>query len=261
MQKIDTISGIEGRRLLHKLFRDLRYKRQISNIKILYITFLICTRGESIKKQSSIEVEVKHKLGFWKGLSVWMEEIVNRFFFSTVLSLVYFGAALLILIIGLNRFTDIIKNEFIIASVAFESSMLLIMFITMAFSPNDDSYYDEADQSKENSDDLILEIGEIGRDLAAAVVQLENLSKNFTKIGENQEKLIDKIDVITDQNQNLIRPNSEMLNEMREVNQNLDDFNSKIQSLSETIENVKNEQVKLAVQEELQKIISERISK
>ncbi|MDC1068108.1 hypothetical protein OAQ99_02990 [Candidatus Kapabacteria bacterium] len=258
MQKIDTLSGLEGRRFLHKLFRELRYKRQISNIKILYYTLLICVRGEDSNSYSSIDVEIQHKIGFGKGLSIWMEEIVNRFFFSSILSLVYFGAASLILIIGLNRFTDSIGLELVIGSVAFETSMLLIMFVTMAFSPNDDSYYDES-ESDNQSDELIVEIGEIGRDLAATVVQIENLSKYFIKIAENQEKLIDRLDQITGQNENLIRPNNDMLSEMKEVNIGLSDFNSKIKSLSNTVDQLTNNQIKEAVKEELENIISKKI--
>jgi methyl-accepting chemotaxis protein len=222
---------------------------------------LICTRGEDVKKHSSVDVEILHKLSFMSGFSVWMEEIVNRFFFSSVLSLVYFGAAFLILIIGLNRFTDFIRLEFIIASVAFESSMLLIMFLTMAFSPNDDSYYDDAENNSENSDDLLIEIGEIGRDLAAAVVQIENLSKIFGRVAESQENLISQMKTISDQNQNLIKPNKGMLDEMKEVNISLANFNDKIKDLSESIDNVKNEKVKEAVREELQKIISGNLGK
>lgn len=261
MQKIDTLSSLEGRRLLHSIFREMRYQRQLSNFRILYLTLIICIKQSDLKSYSSHNIQIQHLLGLRRGFSLWMEEIVNRFFFSSVLSLVYFGAAFLILIIGLNRFTEIIPTELVIVSVAFESSMLIVMFITMVFSPNDDSYYEEFDDNSESTEELLLEIGEIGRDLASVVVQLEKLTNNFENISSNQEKLIIKLEQISNQNESLIKPNSGMLDEMKELNLGLISFKDNVSNLNQSLEDIKSTKVNEAVRSELQKIISDKLKK
>lgn len=259
MQKIDTISSVEGRRILHSLFREFRFERQMSNLKILLITFQICVFGKSIKNYSSKDVDIQHKVGILNGFSIWMEEIINRFFFSSVLSFVYFGAAFLILIVGLNRFTNLIPQELLALSIIFETSMLILMFITMLFSPNDDSYYIDINDNSETQEELLVEIGEIGRDLAAVVVQLEKLGASFNQISTNQQQIVEQLGKITNQNETILNPSDKMLEHFTQTGKNFENLNSQIENLNLDLENLKKEKISSAVKEQLDKIIENKL--
>ena len=65
------------------------------------------------------------------------------------------------------------------------------MFIVMVFSPSDaeDLQIDEEDQ-EDISKELITEIGEIGRDFAVAVVQLEKLNDNLASLISRQDEIL-----------------------------------------------------------------------
>mgnify|MGYP001552514844 FL=1 len=260
MQKIDTISSVEGRKLLHAIFRELKFNRQMSAIRILTVLWKICTHELETKKYSNFDVVIQHRLGMIKGTAIWMEEIVNRFYFSSVLSFVYFGAAMLILIIGINRFSESVPREFVLGGVVFETTMLIIMFIIMLFAPNDDSYYDEDNNEKEATEELLLEIGEIGRDLAAVVVQLEKLGDSFQNVNDDQKTLLGELKNIAKNTSDAVSPNPEMLDQMKQTNQALSDFRSTINSFNENLEKLRSEEIKAAVRQELDQIIQNKMN-
>lgn len=259
MQTIETIASIEGRRLLHFIFRELRFERQLNSFKILLTTWKICTSELKIGDFSNRDITILHKIGFWKGTLLWMEEIVNRFFFSSVLSLVYFGAAFLILVIGLNRFTNFVPLFLLITAVIFESTMLIMMFLTMLFSPKDDSYYEEDHNSNEIKDELLLEIGEIGRDLASAVVQLENVNDAFKSIIAIQNDLVDSLKEANKINMNLSQPNPELIEHLKKTNTELEQFKNSFAEINNVIEQIKDEKIDEKVKEQISKIIKSSI--
>lgn len=259
MQTIETIASIEGRRLLHSIFRELRFERQFNSFKILLTTWKVCTSEQNIGNISNKDISILHKIGFLKGSAVWMEEIVNRFFFSSVLSLVYFGAAFLILVIGLNRYIDGIPLFLLIAAVVFESTMLIVMFFTMLFSPKDDSYYDEENTNETTKDELLLEIGEIGRDLASAVEQLENVNSAFKSIITIQHDMVESLKEVNRINMELSQPNPELIEHLRKTNVELEQFQNSFHELNKSISQIKDEKIDEKVKEQISKIIKNNL--
>lgn len=147
MRKVDSLSSADGRKIIHEIFHELKYKKQLSSISILANCWKICVYDIDLTKYINTEDQIEHRLGLFKGTAIWMEEIVNRFYFSVINSFVYFGAAVLLVIIGVRRFSDSIDDRFVIAGVVFEALMLFFMFIVMFFSPSDDGddIYDNED--------------------------------------------------------------------------------------------------------------------
>ena len=138
MKKIDTLSSIDGRRLLYKIFHELRYEKQLPSRSVLALCWRLCTQEREIFRFVKQEAIVSHPLGIVAGTALWMEEIVNRFYFSTVNSFVYLGAALLLVLIGIRRFSDNVSDGVVIAGIVFEALMLVFMFVVMIFTPNED---------------------------------------------------------------------------------------------------------------------------
>ena len=258
MQKLDTIAGIEGRKFIHSIFRDFKFKRQLGAFQIITILWKICCFELDLKKYTGVDVVIRHRLGMIKGTSLWLEEILNRFYFSSALSFVYFGASILIIVVGVSRFTEIIPVEIVISSVVLESLMLVMIFVLMLFSPKDDSYFSESGDSDEGTE-LLMEIGEIGRDLAAVVVQLEKLGENMVGISRQQQRMIDEFSGIGHSLRDTVSPNPEMLKQMKETNKELGEFTTNLSSLNLSLNDLKKENVESAVKIEISKIINKNL--
>ncbi len=260
MKTIDNISSLEGRRLLIEIFHELKYEKQLSTFSTILLCWRICTHEREIFKYVKNEVTVIHKLGFFKGTAIWMEEIVNRFYFSTINSFVYFGAAILLVLIGIRRFTDEVTDTVVIVGIAFEALMLLFLFFVMFFTPQETDY-EEPDKNDDSAsaNDLIIEIGELSRDFANAVVKLERVEDQYSRIIDKQDELIDSIKKMTESTLLAVSPNTEMLGIMKETNKSLADFKGNLDSLNRSVEEIKKEQIEIAVRRELEKIISNKL--
>ena len=68
----------------------------MSGFSTSLLCWRICTSERELFRYSKNEVTVLHPLGFFSGSGLWMEEIVNRYYYSTINSFVYFGAAIFI---------------------------------------------------------------------------------------------------------------------------------------------------------------------
>ncbi len=261
MQKIDTLQSLRGRKLLRDIFFELRYERQRAGVPTLFIMWSICVKERDLSKFINTEVSLMHPLGFIKGTALWMEEVVNRFYYSSISSFVYFGAAILLVLIGIRQFSEHVSGEMVILGIAFESLMLLFMFLVMLFSPNDDmvQFEDEKDED-DLINELVTEIGEIGRDFAAVVVQMEQLTDNMNKSYELQTKMLSMMAEIIEQTDKKIKPNDQMLDTMRETNEELKKFKFAIEELSTTAHSIKEKEIQAAVRGELEKILVQRVN-
>jgi hypothetical protein len=260
MKKVDSLSSARGRLLLQEVYYELKYKKQLSSISVLLNSWRICAYDTDLSKYVNTEVKILHRLGFWGGTKIWMEEIVNRFFFSTINSFVYFGAAVLLVLIGVRRFSDGMDDNFVIAGVIFEAMLLFFMFIVMLFTPDEDApTFTYSDNSDDPQEELITEIGEIARDFAQSAVQLENLADELTKLNANQELLISKIGTLTEAFIENSSPNPKLLDAMRETNVELNNFKNSLTELNSTASMLRKEEIEFSVRKELEKIITNKV--
>ena len=261
MKKIDTLSSLEGRIILKELFKNLKYEKQISSFSTLVLTWRICTYEKEIFKYSSQDILVLHTLGLFAGTALWMEEIINRHFYSTINSFVYFGAAILLTLIGIRRFSDFVSDTLVITGVAFEAMMLIFMFIVMLFTPNEEfsvgNYVDETQIS--DNDEIMLEIGEISREFASAVVQIEKMNLNITNLIEEQKEILVSLHNISESNSIATSPNLEFIEYMKQTNFNLKSFNECIIKLNESVDKLKREEIEIVVKKQLDEIFTHKI--
>jgi hypothetical protein len=260
MRKVDSLSSSDGRKILHEIFRELKYKKQLGSLAILSSCWKICVYDTDLTKYIKTEDTVLHRLGFFKGTRIWMEEIVNRFYFSAINSFVYFGASVLLVVIGVRRFSDSVDDRLVIAGVVFEALMLFFMFIVMLFSPTDDE--DESQNNEDSQfqkDELLTEIGEIAKDFANSSIQLETISNELMIMNDSQKMLIEKINVLGDNFQQMASPNPEMLIEMKQVNSVLSEFKQTIQELNQSALQLRKEEIEITVRRELEKILTQTI--
>ena len=261
MRTIETLATKEGRKLLYDIFHELRYEKQMSGLGTLILCWRLCTHEREIFKYSKQEVTIVHKLGFFSGTNLWMEEIVNRYYYSTINSFVYFGAAILLTLIGIRRFSDHISDYVVIGGVAFEALLLMLMFVVMFFTPHDSVIEaDEKESDSGHSEELLIEIGELGRDIAAVVVQLEKLSFSFNEMLVIQRDMIESIEKSTQNASDAVKPNPEMIEIMKKTNQSLDEFKTTIDDLNVSAKQIRKEEIEFSVKKEIEKIITKRLT-
>lgn len=254
MEKIETLSSIKGRKALISLFRELRYDKQLSSFSTLFLTWRICVKEKELYRYINKEIIIQHPLGFFSGTNLWMQEIVNRFYFSTINSFVYLGAAILLGLIGIKRFSNHISDTMVITGVALESFLLIMMFLLMLFTPNDEAL--EPNDENENSiEELIIEVGEVGRDLAASVSKLDDVNNSINELIHQQVNLINLVNQVAKHSADAISPNPQMLDIMRVTNVSLEEFKNTVDSFTKEANKIKKEEIAEAVKKEISSLV------
>lgn len=261
MKKIDNFGSISGRRLLQDIFKSLRYEKQWSSFAALIATWRLATREIDLEQYTNEDVQIIHSLGFWRGTAVWLEEIVNRFYFSTINSFAYFGAAILLVLVGVRRFSDHVSDEIVIAGILFEAALLLFLFFIMLFTPNEEIASNDQREEFDFQKELLNEVGEISRDFAATTMQLENLTEKLNALISLQNEALAQISSIAKSFLDISQPNPEFVKILLQTNHSLLDFNDKIKLLNENISQIKQEEIKIAIRNELEQILSNKLAR
>lgn len=259
MEQIETLSSVDGRKLLFDIFQELRFEKQLSSMSTLTLCWRICTHEREIFRYVKKEVTVIHPLGFFSGTALWLEEIVNRFYYSTINSFVYLGAALLLVLIGIRRFSDTLTDTVVILGISFEALMLVFLFVVMLFSPQDEAAKPKDADDQSSVTDLILEVGEIATDFAAVVVQLEELGKKLNDLVGSQLDLVDSVNRIADTTADAVAPNPLMLETMGQTNVALIDFKKTVENLNIAADALRKEEIEFAVRKEVERILVDKI--
>ena len=162
MTQIETLSSAQGRALLRDIYRELRFERQLGAIATIRTCWQICTTQRELIRLTRRDVVVLHPLGVWAGTSLWMQEIINRHFYAPVNDIVYLGAALLLLAVGLNRTRVIETPALVVTGIVVEALLLVLLFTVMFFSPPEEGDVAIATTQpgqSSMSDDLLRELG------------------------------------------------------------------------------------------------------
>jgi len=263
MKSISSLASIEGRVLLHKAYRELRFERRMGLISTLLICWRICCNERSLSRYTDYDCTIEQPLGVSSGTVLWMQEIINRFHYSTVNSFVYFGAAILLVVIGLRRvFENTISDTFVIGSIILEATMLIFMFIVMFFSPpdNDDSDIFVEENETEEVQDIIREIGEIARDYASISVRLDSIAETLETVAQTQEQLTKTTQTAILAVSEAVSPNPEMIEQMRLTNSALKDLTHTIEKLNKSASQIEKTAIEQAVRSELTRIIGNNLS-
>jgi hypothetical protein len=262
MKKIDSMSSIEGRQALSKLFLELKYEKNISALSCLAVSWKVCTNERELAKHSSQEAIVVHPLGFFAGTALWLEEIVNRYYFSTINSFVYLGAALLLILIGIRRFSDSVSDTVVIAGVCFEALMLVFMFIVMFFSPQEDILQNgekNLNGAGAEMQDILIEVGEIARDFASTSASFEQVNESLKEMVRQQKELISSVEKIGAAAADAVAPNPRLIELMKETNQSFEGLKSSVERLNQSTASLQKEAVEAAVRKEIEKYFVNRV--
>lgn len=246
--------------MVRDVYRELRYERGMGGIQALTTTWQLCTRETELIRLCSRDVTVLHPLGPWSGSSLWMQEVVNRFLYPAINAFVYAGAAVLLVAVGLTRMDVIRQPWLVVAGIAVEALLLIALFVVMYFTPPE-----EADGAGDGSlvgsgsEELLRELGEIGRDYAAMAVQLESISGTLADVATQQRELIQAVQASVDAAVSAVAPNLELQRSMKDTADALRDFAAGVSVLSDRLQEVERQEVERLVRSELEHILSRSI--
>lgn len=262
MKEIRSLGSREGRALVREIFRELRFDKQLGGMATLGMMWRICTSEKELNRYSDYDLKVLHPLGFFAGSSLWMQEVVNRFYYSTINSFVYFGAAILLVMIGIRRFTNYVTDSAVLFSIGFEAFLLGLMFIVMFFSPTDEVSEDNfhVNSSDEEQQDILREIGEIGRDYATASYALEQAVVALRELAKENTELVYVVKSATEAATNAVAPNPELIERMSKTNSALGEFNQTLDRLVESTDKLRRDEIERAVRVEFERLIGQSLS-
>jgi len=260
MTTIETLGSVQGRALLRDIYRELRFERQVGAFVALSTLWRICTTERELIRTTKRDVVVLHPLGIWSGTALWMQEIVNRFFYSAINAFVYFGAAFLLVAVGLNRTRVIETPGLVVAGVIVEALLLVLLFAVMFFTPPEDADTSSSASSQSSAtEELLRELGEIGRDYAAMAVQLETIAGTLNDLVERQDTMIMQMRDGVNAAVSAVAPNPDLMNAMRSTTSSLDRFTESIEALGERLKSVERQEVERLVRTELEQLLSRTI--
>ncbi len=262
MTQIETLSSAQGRALLRDIYRELRFERQLGAIATIRTCWQICTTQRELIRLTRRDVVVLHPLGVWAGTSLWMQEIINRHFYAPVNAIVYLGAALLLLAVGLNRTRVIETPALVVTGIVVEALLLVLLFTVMFFSPPEEGDVAIATTQpgqSSMSDDLLRELGEIGRDYAAMAVQLESIAESLADVVDRQDKMLGMLQDSVQAALDAVAPNPALTAAMQQTSTALENFAANVSTLTGRLHSVERQEVERLVRAELATLITSRI--
>lgn len=262
MNRINNLSTLAGRAVLNETFIELRYGKQASNLNCLISTWKICVFEKELSKYINKDISIIHPLGFIRGTGLWMEEIVNRHYFSTINSFVYLGAAILLALVGIRNFSDYISDEVVIGGVLFEALLLVFIFVVMLFTPSDDLVTDiKTEEETGDWENIVEEIGEIGRDFAAVVVHFENMNKALNEINGSQVRMLEQVKDLSRAANLAVSPAPELINTMQATNDALMKFKESVEQLNLAAQSLRHNEIQNSVRTEVEKLLLDRMNR
>lgn len=260
MTTLETLSTAAGRALLRDLHQELRFDKQMSALSTLLLLWRICTRESDLFRTVNRDVTVLHPLGLLGGTSLWMQEIVNRFYYGPINAFVYMGAAFLLVAVGLNRIRIVDTPGLLVTAIIVEALLLLMLFLVMFFTPpsESDAMTGQGEQDS-TTQELVRELGEIGRDYAAMAVQLETISVTLHEVVERQDTMTTQLRDSVQAAVGAVAPNPELMDSMKQNTLALAEFTESVSALSERLKAVERQEVERLVRQELERILSRNI--
>ncbi len=222
-QTISNLASPTGRAVYQNLWHDLVIERRDAVVPSLARLWRTASFGTEVRIVSTDETfAVSHRLGLRQGTRLFMEEVVVRHYYNNVQALVYLGAVILLVFLGL-RFAGILSEEVALIGIGVEAIMLLLLFTVLFYAPEesvevnglaiadpsdpvDGGAESEREDNREIVGEVLREIEEIGSTYASLAMKMEALMKSQD---ENLKELARRVSAI--QGLNLLESHAERL--------------------------------------------------
>jgi hypothetical protein len=194
--------GKHGRDILSKyLLEELIEVKKKLTIPSMVRILKICRKGKEFSIGSTY-YKPKQPLGFRVGVKVWMESIVVRHYANNVNAMVYAGAMILLIFVGL-RFAKLIPETISLIGIGVEACMLFLLAFLMFYTPEENGQ-EEINEPVKNLQNTIKDLSlVVGRMRGTLDPTQENKirdivrSELFELIGKGMERTFSKIETDT----------------------------------------------------------------
>lgn len=192
-QTLPNLNTTEGRYAYRRYWRDLVIDQGNMVLPSLLRLWQTAARATSFELAASGErFEIVHPLGVRAGTRIFMEEVVVRQYFNNIQALVYLGAVLLLISLGL-RFAGLLSGKIALIGIGIEVLMLLMLFVVLFYTPEEsremEPKVEEApgttggeEQTIRTIHEVLEELEEIGGSYAALGMRIEKLA-----LGQSQQ--------------------------------------------------------------------------
>jgi hypothetical protein len=263
-QTLSNLATPAGRAAYQELWHDLILHQRRAVLPALWQLWRTAAYGQEMRMTASDNAyRIGHPLGPRVGTRVFMEEVIVRHYFNNVQALVYFGAVVLLVFLGL-RFAGLMSETASLIGVAIEAIMLLILFTVLFYAPEDESpTYGvgpappgtadaEAEDDREVIREVLKEIEEIGSSYASLAMRLEQTSRSQD---EALRELTERVSAI--KGLNLLESHAERL---ETTNSLLAQLTSSIEAMNRRIDLLFGKEIEYHVRQELQRLVSRDVA-
>lgn len=259
-QTISNLATAAGRSAYQEYWHDLIVEQRSAVLPSLLGLWRKAAFGSEIRVTATdTTYRIGHPLGPRAGTRVFMEEIIVRHYYNNVQALVYFGAVILLVFLGL-RFAGLLSERVALIGLAIEAFMLLMLFMVLFYAPEDQPYTgtieiatSDADESEDEGDEravireVLHELEEIGSSYASLGMRLEQSAKAQE---EGLKELTQRVAAI--QGLNLLEAHAERL---ETTNVLLGQLVGSIEAMSQRIDMLFGKELEFYVRKELERLV------
>lgn len=190
-QTISNLATAAGRAAYQEYWHDLVVDQRSAVLPSLWQLWRKAAFGSEFRVTATdTSYKIGHPLGARAGTRIFMEEIVVRHYYNNVQALVYFGAVILLVFLGL-RFAGLLSERVALIGIAIEACMLLLLFTMLFYAPEEDAVShpghagegdanegrEEAREDRAMIREVLEELEDIGSSYAGLAMKLEQSAK------------------------------------------------------------------------------------
>jgi len=261
-QTISNLATAAGRSAYQEYWHDLVVDQRSAVLPSLWQLWRTAAFGNEFRVLSTdTSYKIGHPLGMRVGTRIFMEEIIVRHYYNNVQALVYFGAVILLVFLGL-RFAGLLSERVALIGIAIEAFMLLMLFTMLFYAPDEDTVPqaggaantegagegDDAHADREVIREVLGELEDIGNSYAGLARRLEQSAKAQE---ESLRELSQRVSAI--QGLNLLESHAERL---ETTNSLLTQLVSSIDSMNTRIDMLFGKELEYYVRREFERLVN-----
>lgn len=185
---ISNLATAAGRAAYQEYWHDLTIEQRGAVLPALLTLWRKAAFGSEIHiSASDTAYRIGHPLGPRAGTRIFMEEVVVRHYFNNVQALVYFGAVILLVFLGL-RFAGLLSERVALIGLGIEAFMLLMLFMVLFYAPEDQPAAPPAEGTGEDTAARIDEASEDREVIREVLQELEDIGSSYAGLGMRLEQ-------------------------------------------------------------------------
>lgn len=261
-QTISNLATAAGRAAYQEYWHDLVVDQRNAVLPSLWNLWRKASFGSELRVAATdTSYKIGHSLGPRVGTRIFMEEIIVRHYYNNVQALVYFGAVILLVFLGL-RFAGLLSERVALIGIAIEAFMLLLLFTVLFYAPEDyadaqvpqkdgeatEGERDSAREDREVIREVLGELEDIGSSYAGLAMKLEQSAKGQE---EGLRELTQRVAAI--QGLNLLEAHAERL---ETTNSLLTQLVTSIDSMNTRIDMLFGKELEYYVRREFERLVN-----